>query len=158
MSFTVPKDWTGIFDEAAQEVLETMFFAAVFGPAEHLGASSSILDPVITAQLRFEGTPSGRLQVSLTENAARSITGNFLGSAIPEELSIEEIESVVGELANIICGSVLSKMDGQMVFSLSHPFVSSIASTATESIAASFELADGVLTARMIFDAAGGSE
>lgn len=156
MSSTMAKSWNGIFYESAQEVLETMFFSSVFGPADPLFSNTSDnREQIITAELRFSGHPSGRVQVTLTEAAARSIAGNFLGEDFPERISRNDVEQVVGELANMVCGTVLSKMDAQAVFSLSHPEVKPIEVPTVQntSVVASFELADGVMTSQIFFDA-----
>ena len=157
ISSTLNKSWNGIFYESAQEVLETMFFSSVFGPAEPLfSPSSDIREQIITAELRFSGTPSGRLQVSLNEAAARSIACNFLGEDRPELVSKSDMEQVLGELSNMVCGSVLSRMDAQAVFSLSHPELKTIESPTQlhPAVVASFELADGVMTSQIFFDSA----
>ena len=157
MSSAVVKSWNGIFYESAQEVLETMFFASVFGPADPLYApNSDVSEQVVTAELRFSGNPSGRLQVSVTEGAARSIAGNFLGEDSLERISRNDVEQVIGELANMVCGSVLSRMDSQAVFSLSHPEVKPIEIPTLQqtAVVSSFELADGVMTSQIFFDTA----
>ena len=152
---TLMKSWNSMFYESAQEVLETMFFSSVFGPAEPLYAhSADSQEQIVTAELSFTGTPSGRIQVSLTEIAAGSIAANFLGKDAPEQVSSHEIEQVVGELANMVCGSALSRMDSHAVFSLSHPQIKPIEKPLRQdtSVIASFELADGVMTAQIVFD------
>lgn len=155
ISNTLNKSWNGIFYESAQEVLETMFFSSVFGPAEPLfSPCSDIREQIITAELRFTGSPSGRLQVSLNETSARSIACNFLGQDRPELVSTGDMEQVLGELSNMVCGSVLSRMDSQAVFSLSHPEMKPIESPTPlhAAIIASFELADGVMTSQIFLD------
>jgi CheY-specific phosphatase CheX len=105
--------------EATGEVLEKMFFvrtaAAGLEAPENAGVE-------MEARLGFTGEPGGWLGLRVTAAAARSIAADFLGA---EEYELEErqIEEVVCELANMICGSLLSRLESQATFHLSSPAI-----------------------------------
>jgi CheY-specific phosphatase CheX len=73
-------------------------------------------------ELTFEGEPSGALFLSLSAPAARQIAADFLG--IDESaVSAAQTADVVCELANMICGSVLSRVESAARFRLASPRV-----------------------------------
>lgn len=104
--------------DSVTEVLEKMFFVETLGecadPAEEPPADE------IAAGLTFQGEPPGALLLRLTSPAARQISADFLG--IDEaEVSNGQTSEVVRELANMICGSVLSRVEGAAAFHLAAP-------------------------------------
>jgi CheY-specific phosphatase CheX len=101
--------------ESVEEVLEKMFFVRTMGDAE---TGQPVAD--LAARLTFEGDPSGCLTLRIPQSAARSISADFLG-AEEEDLSEPEIREVVCELANIICGSLLSRVESTTTFRLASP-------------------------------------
>ena len=103
--------------ESLDEVLEKMFFAGTLGEID-----SAASGPAVTAHLKFEGDPPGSLTLRVTLDAARSVAADFLGE---EEagVSSDRIGEVVCELANMICGSVLSRVEPNVTFRLSAPRV-----------------------------------
>ena len=56
----------------------------------------------------------------LTTAAARQITADFLG-VDEEEVSDRQTSEVVRELTNMICGSVLSRLESSTAFQLAAP-------------------------------------
>ena len=102
---------------AATDVLETMFFTSVAGEVPG-GAAAN--DSERAVQLRFWGGRSGTFRLRLSASAATVIAANFLADAVPEP-SEEEIDQVIREAANMICGSVLSRLDGESEFNLGSP-------------------------------------
>jgi CheY-specific phosphatase CheX len=111
--------------DAATEVLEKMFFIRVLGDplaaaelARRAPASSS--EGEIAARVTFHGEPSGALSLRLNYRAARAIAADFLGEEEPE-LSKQQVEEVVGELANMVCGAVLSNVESAASFRLDQP-------------------------------------
>ena len=103
--------------ESVGEVLEKMFFISAF---EEPPSQPASFRPCLTAQLAFDGDPPGSLALRATCVAARSIAADFLGED-PDALSARQVEEVVCELANMICGAVLSRVESRAVFRLSSP-------------------------------------
>jgi CheY-specific phosphatase CheX len=105
--------------ESVNDVLEKMFFAQTLGesgPWESAGAAA----PEICARLTFEGERGGALTTRMTYSAARQVAADFLGAdeaAVPDQ----QVADVVCELANMICGSVLSRVESAGTFRLSAP-------------------------------------
>lgn len=111
-------EWNQMLAAAAGEVLETMFFAGVFGPAE---PGSSANGPHFAARLGFQGTPGGALTLRISEPVARVLAADFLVSGEDQPLTPAQVECVVCELANMVCGSLLSKVKTERHFRLSSP-------------------------------------
>jgi len=111
-------DWKGLLAEAAAEVLETMFFTPVGGAID---PGHSPAEPRLAARLCFEGTPSGALTLSVSESAVCALSANFLAPEDGEQLPGPQLGGVVCELANMICGSLLSRVSSEEHFRLSSP-------------------------------------
>lgn len=111
-------EWDALLAAAAGEVLETMFFTSVYGPAEPGGSPA---EPRVAARLGFEGTPSGALTLSVSESAVRALAANFLAPDEDDPLPVSQLGCVVCELANMICGSLLSRVNSEEHFRLSSP-------------------------------------
>src|SRR5437764_15417957 len=92
-----------------------MFFVRGLGATE-----ASPTDTVLTAHLTFRGEPSGSLTLRISAPAARGIASDFLG-VDEEDLSDREVGDVICELANMICGSLLSRVGGEATFRLASP-------------------------------------
>ncbi len=107
----------GALQEAVHEVLETMFFVREL---EDRPGDGSETPPDLAAALEFEGKPSGRLTLTLAGHAARAVAADFLG-AEEDELSDLQVEEVACELANMVCGSVLSRTESDTRFRLAAP-------------------------------------
>ena len=106
----------GFLADAVTEVLETMFFTTLAGDVSPEAPGA----PWIAASLSFRGAPPGRFGVRLPLTAARVIAANFLGRD-EESLSGREVGEVTCELANILCGSLLSRLEKNTRFELSQP-------------------------------------
>jgi CheY-specific phosphatase CheX len=128
--------------ESLDDVLEKMFFVRSLGEPQNQADG-----PVVTAHLNFEGDPPGWLMLRVTAAAARSVAADFLGEE-ESELSDRQIGEVVCELANMICGSMLSRVESNRTFRLGAPQliagVSGIPPTATTHAA---EIGSGAITA-----------
>lgn len=134
-------EWDEMLAAAAGEVLETMFFTGICGPAE---AGAPEAEPRLAAHLSFAGTPGGALTVSLSQPAARSLAANFLAVEADEPLPDSQLGSVVCELANMICGSLLSRVKTEEHFRLSSPeLVPAGADCLQRPPSQSFDLGDG---------------
>ena len=144
-------------------VLETMFFSTPLGPAEpETGAA------VREARVAFHGRPSGALGVRLSAASARILAAGFLGE---EEESLTESQpgEVVCELANMLCGSLVSKLESEESFDLAAPELvdagsdvpgslpvtrqSAQAASVARAFSKSFELENGILTVTLHLEA-----
>jgi len=114
------------------------------------GPESAASETRVVARLTFEGNPSGSLSLSVTGAAARSIAADFLGEDEPE-LSEQQIGEVICELANMICGSVLSRVESNTIFRLGAPRLleesetESVSPGATDSTIHAVEISNGAL-------------
>jgi CheY-specific phosphatase CheX len=116
--FDVNRNLSNALATAAGDVLETMFFtAASEEPTEDCGT-----DPPIRVRVRFQGTPSGIFAMDMPGASARTIAADFLGGE-SEEISQAQVCQVLCELANMICGTTLSRLDMERRFDLASPEV-----------------------------------
>jgi CheY-specific phosphatase CheX len=134
---------------AVDAVLETMFFTAPLGPAEPETSAQGL-----EARVAFHGRPSGTLEVRLSEASARVLAAGFLGE---DEESLTEAQPglVVCELANMLCGSLVSKLESEERFDLTSPALlpartaAAVISEAPPVARQSFELENGILTVEL---------
>jgi CheY-specific phosphatase CheX len=135
---------------ACEEVLETMFFTSVIDGVDPSAAAPDGRQPLIASRLTFAGAPSGIFQVRTTTAAARTLAAGFLGE-MEEDVTPERAGEVVCELANMLCGSILSRMDATAVFELSQP---ELAETWHDGAAAGcrFEIPEGPLEVTVDLD------
>ena len=103
--------------DSVREVLEKMFFVEALD--EPPGETDSP-DGGLAVELTFEGSPSGALTLRVSIAAARQIAADFLGQD-ESGLSPAQVGEVVCELANMICGSVLSRVESTATFHLAPP-------------------------------------
>ena len=90
---------------AVERILETMFFTGVVSAAERMPDECP---DVITRGVSFDGPPDGQLRVAVQRQTAAALASSFLGLD-PEKVTLANCEQVCAELANMICGSVLSR-------------------------------------------------
>lgn len=93
--------------QAVLEVLETMFFEL---PVEEPRLSEGPAAPGCCATARFDGNLTGALTVVLTGDVPRCLAASFLGRE-DGEADPDEWESVVIELANVLCGATISRVE-----------------------------------------------
>jgi CheY-specific phosphatase CheX len=87
------------------EVLETMFFTeAMLVECEH-----GWIGRALSVRVGFDGSHSGAMWLALAPEAVLPVTSAFLGLEA-EETGEEQRAQVVLELANILCGAVLSAL------------------------------------------------
>jgi len=104
-------------EAAAREVLETMFFAE---PLDQPPAGDAAVER-ICATVEVHGTCAGRFTACLAEPAARELAEVFLaGEGRPGPAAVAD---VVLELANMLCGSVLERLEPDALFELAPPAV-----------------------------------
>ena len=115
-----------LLDSCSENVLETMFFAAVFDRADPGAAAGS---QRISSRLHFHGKPSGDFEVDADPGIARALAAGFLG--IDEaEVTGDQEDEVMAEFCNMTCGSALSSLGRVEYFNLETPRISREASFA----------------------------
>jgi CheY-specific phosphatase CheX len=144
------RDWGALLAGSAAEVLETMFFICACEKPETAWVSKPA--GALAAHLKFHGRLSGDLTVALAPGSARTLATNFLALS-EEEVAQAQVSEVLCELASMICGSVLTQVDSEMVFELSRPELAcpeSIPSPGEgrEEVRRTLDLGDGPLALR----------
>jgi CheY-specific phosphatase CheX len=103
--------------ESVEEVLETMFFLTVEQEVEWAEVCEK---EHLFAEMDFQGAAEGRLELAVSADLAPMLAGGFFGKD-ESELSEAEVRGVVCELANMLCGSVLSRLESGSLFALGAP-------------------------------------
>lgn len=101
---------------AVADVLERMFFLEALGEATEPPAEAG----TVTVHLDFDGDPPGCFQMRIARPAANTIAADFLGED-PASLTPQQSTDVTLELANMICGAVLSRLESSATFRLGAP-------------------------------------
>jgi hypothetical protein len=110
----------GVMLSATSQTLETMFFTGVESELEPAEAKSELGPDAWSVEVGFNGNPSGAFWLELPETTARALADSFLG-AFGDEVPNEKVREVAFELANMLCGSVLSHFGGDCTFLLEPP-------------------------------------
>ena len=98
------------------EVLETMFFAmAVESEDARVDGDS------LAVRLVFRGSQSGVFGLKADRSVVASIGAAFLGKFDEGDLTGDEVSQVACELANMVCGAVLSEAESETGFELDEP-------------------------------------
>jgi hypothetical protein len=137
---------------AAGDVLEKMFFAG-FEEGLCFGGNDG---PFIAVRMSFDGERQGILTLRISAAAAGTLAADFLG-VDPEDESDSgpqgsRVLEVVRELANMICGDVLSTLE-RMPLRLSPPEIVPAADLILPEGGScrSFKLENGTLTVGLTF-------
>ncbi len=101
---------------AVADVLESMFFLEAVGEAAEPPPEAE----TVAAHLTFEGKPPGYFHMRVARSAASAIAADFLGEDC-ESLTPQQSTEVTLELANMICGAVLSRIESSASFRLGTP-------------------------------------
>jgi hypothetical protein len=108
-------DLSQALSEATEDVLSTMFFTMV-------DAVSSTADlPCTEVRIEFRGSSRGALMLCSSAQATAEMAANFLGLDADAPPEANEQDAVIKELANMICGAVLSRFKSAEVFQLLPP-------------------------------------
>jgi hypothetical protein len=137
-----------LLGSAAEEVLETMFYSAVFGPGTEAEG------PYWSAGVSFRGSRSGALDVAAPESTATALAAAFLGES-PESVPDGTVPTVIGELANVLCGVVLGRVEEGGQFVIAPPRVSRLDAAAFApqlQVRHVFELEEGTLSVGLTID------
>ena len=95
-----------------------MFFIDVLGEV----AEPPPQPETVTVQVNFAGDPPGYFQMRIARPAANAVAADFLGEDL-ETLTVRQSTDVTLELANMICGAVLSRIESRAAFRLASPQV-----------------------------------
>jgi hypothetical protein len=143
--------------ESAQRALETMFFAAPDNVSIDPGRPAG---PLIAASLAFQGSPPGRFGLLVSDLFARTLAADFIGCDDPAGLRPDQVTGVIGELANMICGTVLSDLESDANFDLFPPESKQLGAddacpdfTAGSPFTCRFESSGGALVVFLAFEA-----
>jgi hypothetical protein len=71
-------------------------------------------------RLSFDGPLKGSFGVRTSSDAASTIACNLLGDEL-DEITPEQIGDSIGELANMLCGAVLCRIELKRAFTLGKP-------------------------------------
>jgi hypothetical protein len=114
-----PSELAELMPPCCTEVLDSMYFTTVFD----MDSSDTLLPPDQEGYeftLHFAGDIAGVFGLRVTTSAALSIAANFLGED-EADITADESSEVIGELANMLCGSIVSNVPSDTKFVLSHP-------------------------------------
>jgi hypothetical protein len=120
-------EFAELVPSCGNEVLDSMYFTTVLEtthPKELAeageGEQIAVGDEEYAFSLSFKGDVCGRFGLHLGAATGRGLAANFLGEE-ESDLSASDVGEVAGELANMLCGAVVSKVEGRSKFVLSHP-------------------------------------
>jgi hypothetical protein len=127
-------DAAGSMVAVIEAVAERAFFTVVDRcPEKVLTALAAKVPHWITATVRFEDGPLvGTVSCTLPEDLAHSLFDSFSGRDPAEPVPSErQLYDLVGEFANMVCGSWLSRCATERAFRLGSPLVARVTDPAT---------------------------
>jgi CheY-specific phosphatase CheX len=134
------QEFADVVVRVAAQVLETMFFEeAVPTPCDHAWLSTAV-----SVHVSFEGSHQGEFLLSVSPDTARTIASGFLGLD-PEEMTGTQPGDVILELANILCGALMSTLWPESVLSLGTPELASAEHAFLGAMHCCFSLPDGMV-------------
>ena len=92
---------------SAREVFETMIFMDL---DQCFDEEQKITDDTLLSSITFKGDFNGCLTICCSSDCARSIGINMLGMDSGEKISREDTYDALGEVANMVMGSVKTKI------------------------------------------------
>jgi hypothetical protein len=104
--------------DAARDVLGTMFFTDLVGDGEPCNCEP---DSLLGVCVPFSGDAEGVFSFAIQERVAEALTVNFLGMVDTSPPSRQDIEEVMRELGNMLCGAFLSRSGADCLFALDSP-------------------------------------
>ncbi|MFN0105467.1 MAG: chemotaxis protein CheX [Bryobacteraceae bacterium] len=131
---------------AARDVLNVMFFSDVLEEAE---APPAPRPDTLQVYVRFDGDGEGEFQMEVDDSTAESLAGSFLGAEPGTRPNPEEVQQVMGELGNMVCGAFLSRYEKDGLFNLSSPTIDRANSAMPTGVARSLQLLDGTMDLRI---------
>ena len=135
---------------AARDVLNVMFFTDIVEEGDECACGKPF---PLQVRVSFMGGQSGEFRMEVDDLAAGSMAGNFLGTDPMKALSVEEVDQVMGELGNMICGAFLSRYQKEGLFVLSPPEVIRPAAGEIPGVHRGLELMEGFMDLRVCWGA-----
>jgi CheY-specific phosphatase CheX len=113
------RDMEELVSSAVADVLETMFFSGMQEEAAPEPGTE-----MIAVRVLFEGQMPGMVEIRICPPSARTLAATFLGE---DEVSLTgvQVEQVVCELANMICGAIVSNAEFGGMVTLGSPELTS---------------------------------
>lgn len=105
-------------EQALIEVLETMFFEV---PDQGSTLSGAPQQDAIAVTAAFSGDLNGTLSIASGFWSLRRLAANFLGREDESTVTEAEIRQVACELANMVCGNALSRIEPHGRFRIATP-------------------------------------
>jgi len=106
---------------SAREVFETMIFMDL---DQCFDSEQKVPDDSILSSITFKGDLDGCLTICCNSECARSIGTNMLGMDPEENISMEDTYDALGEVANMVMGSIKTKIQENITnISVSIPMV-----------------------------------
>lgn len=93
--------------EGAKEIFETMIFIDI---EESNEPEQKIQGDALLGSITFKGDIEGCLTICCNVPCARTIAANMIGMDPSEEISEEEVCDAIGEVTNMVMGSVKSRI------------------------------------------------
>lgn len=106
--------FTDVLLESAKEVFETMIFMTVDENFDKLSVEGDCLLGSIT----FTGNIEGCLAMSYPQTNAKNIAANMLGLDVDDDISDDDVRDAIGEIANMVMGSIKARLMQQGVGNL----------------------------------------
>jgi CheY-specific phosphatase CheX len=131
-------------EAALIEVLETMFFEL---PLDAPQPASAPPEQDVAATAVFSGDLEGELSLACSHWTMRRLAASFLGREDDSTVTEAEMRQVACELANMICGNALSRIEPHGRFRIATPELRMPEGGAREWIA--FPLESGVISMRL---------
>ncbi|MBM3757422.1 MAG: chemotaxis protein CheX [Acidobacteria bacterium] len=131
---------------AARDVLNVMFFSDVLEDAD---APPAPRPETMQVYVKFEGDGVGEFRMEIDDPTAESLAGSFLGAEPGSAPSPDEVQQVMGELGNMVCGAFLSRYEKDGLFSLSSPTIERAGAAMPSGVARSLQLLDGTMELRI---------
>ena len=103
--------------ESTRSVLETMCSLI---PSLDEGLSEDQREQLECVEVKFTGPLKGSLVMAAGQDAAEVLAPAFLGMD-SEEMAPDSVAAVLAEMANMICGATVSRMEPDGRFSLTMP-------------------------------------
>lgn len=107
---------------ATEEVMESMFYLS---SDESPVADEADIADGIQREVEFAQPVPGTFGIGAALIDARTYAANFLGED-PEDVEEESVGEIFGEMANILCGSVLARLHPSRAVELSSPMPASL--------------------------------